>query len=82
MKKRKFWGWGYEDYQVNPKTLVQLKGILQMLVGISQFESINPPELESISLRKARFHLPEKLTTFCASDKFDRLECTIDKCYA
>jgi len=81
MSKRKFWGWGYDDYEVDPNTVVQFKEMMKMAFGMKEFRKITPPSLNDIQLRSPRFNLPDRFQGYCTTDKFDRASHTYGKSY-
>lgn len=74
---RNFWGWGYSDYELDPKRVETYKSLLGISLGIKEFRSIPKPDIEKIKLRKPRFDIPNQLKTICSSDKLNR----ISHCY-
>ena len=76
-ERRSFWGWGYADYEVNPKSIEGYKSMLMSALDIRKFSDIPEPTLDSISLRVPRFALSKSLESICSSSKVDR----ISHCY-
>lgn len=80
-KKRSYWGWGYEDFQVPTKSLAQYKAMFQQLFQIEEFEHIEPLPVDELELRAPRFTLPSTLTSICSSSNFDRASHTYGKSF-
>lgn len=80
-RARKFWGWGYEDYEIPQEMLSQYKQMLGFALGIESFSDIPEPILEDIIIRVPRFPLSEAIETICTSEKFDRLSHSYGKSY-
>lgn len=78
---RKFWGWGYDDYPLDQKSVEQYKGMLGMLLGIHQFDNIKTPKISDVQLRLPRFSLPEHLVPYMSSDTFDRASHSFGKSF-
>ena len=62
MSEKKFWGWGYEDFEIAPTLLEQYKTMLQFSLGIKEFVEKPIPELIDIELRTPRFSQQQKKT--------------------
>ncbi|HAI75849.1 MAG TPA: FAD-binding oxidoreductase [Microscillaceae bacterium] len=78
---RKFWGWGYEEVKLPEAHLQKFTQLLQLTLGIKQFETIAPPSLESLNLRVPRFALPAELQPICSSSPYDRASHSFGKSY-
>jgi alkyldihydroxyacetonephosphate synthase len=75
-RRRKHWGWGYEDEQPSPE---DLRGAAQFLTGRLGFGSPEPEPpvpLSELTLPAPRLRAPESLAPICASDDYQRaLHC-------
>lgn len=80
-RKRKFWGWGYEDFDIDQKGFQSYLQMLQMGLGIKAFEELAEPLLEDIELPPPRFELPEELKEIATSAAFDRASHTYGKSF-
>ena len=80
-RKRKFWGWGYDDYQLDSNAVRQYKSLLQMTLGIEEFSDIPIPTLEELDLREPRITLPESMLSYCSAGVFDRASHSYGKSY-
>jgi alkyldihydroxyacetonephosphate synthase len=67
-RRRKHWGWGFEDEQPSHDELVAMAGgIVEHLgFGSTDVEAFVP--LEDVSLPDARVGVPDALADFCSSD--------------
>jgi len=81
MTKRKFWGWGYDNYEVDPATIEQFKTMIKMSFGVKELQKIEPPKLSDLELRAPRFDLPESLKSYCTDDNLDRASHSYGKSY-
>ncbi len=80
-RTKKFWGWGYEDYEISPQMINQYKAMLGFSLGIETFSDIPEPVLGEIEIRKPRFGLPDSIISICSAEKFDRLSHCYGKSY-
>jgi FAD/FMN-containing dehydrogenase len=75
-RRRKHWGWGYEDEQ---PTLEELRGAARFLAGRLGFGSSEPEPavpLEELTLPAPRLRAPGALEAICAIDDYERaLHC-------
>lgn len=72
-KNRSFWGWGVSEYQLDKTLVDRFKGMLQVSLGIEEFEEKGTPQIENIYIRDSRFKIPENISEFCTNEKWDRL---------
>lgn len=80
-RKRKFWGWGYEDFDIDVKGFKAYLNMLQFSLGIKEFEDLAEPQLDQIELPPPRFELPTEFADFCSSEPFDRASHTYGKSF-
>ena len=80
-QKRSFWGWGYEDYQLDEKAVDGYKALLSDALGIEKFRSIPIPNIEQCSIRKSRFVLAPELEAICTDDPLERAQHTYGKSF-
>jgi len=78
---RKFWGWGYKEYSIDPKTLDQVKANIAFALGISSFPEAGKPKLDQLSLREPRCTIPSHLSEISSVDKADRASHTYGKAF-
>ena len=72
-RRRKFWGWGYEDEAVSPEELAWFENAWSKHLGIAKFDVTPPPRMEEITLRAPRIPIPTSLRDICTTEKWDRL---------
>ncbi len=81
-RRRKHWGWGFEDQQPTPAQLrasvAALAAHLEMALG----EVENPVALESVRLAPPRIQAPPSLSDICADDVHARACHALGKSYA
>ena len=73
MRRRKHWGWGYEDDSWSPEQLAAAAPGLQEHLGIAgDGEVRRPVALEEVRLRAPRVAPPARIAGICASDSYAR----------
>ncbi len=71
-RKRKFWGWGYEDQEPNAEEKGSLAELLKHRFNLGDLEILPAPRLEELALRAPRIAVPPALETFCSTAAYDR----------
>jgi len=75
-RRRKHWGWGYEDEQPSPEELRGAAGFLAERLGFGSTEPEEPVPLSEISLPPPRLTAPPTLAPICGADDYERaLHC-------
>jgi alkyldihydroxyacetonephosphate synthase len=75
-RRRKHWGWGYEDEQPSLEELRGAAGFLAERLGFGSTEPELPVPLSNVSLPAPRLAPPAPLAGICASDDYERaLHC-------
>ena len=75
-RRRKFWGWGFEDQQPPHDEVVQAGRAAREQLGFGPAEVERPPRLEDLELRAPRLAPPAALAAICRSDPYERaLHC-------
>jgi alkyldihydroxyacetonephosphate synthase len=77
-RKRKFWGWGWEDAGPTPDQEAGIARTLSQRFG-APIELAAPPRVDEIALRAPRVAPPEALRSFCSDAPYDRLGHTYGK---
>jgi alkyldihydroxyacetonephosphate synthase len=72
-RRRKFYGWGYEDDLVSADEINEFETAWSKLLGVDKFDATPFPKAEEITLRPARVQIPKSLHEICTSDHYDRL---------
>jgi alkyldihydroxyacetonephosphate synthase len=81
-RRRKHWGWGYEDEQPSPE---EVRSAAKFLIGRLGFGSLDPEQpvpLSQVSLPAPRLRVPESLQSICASDDYERALHAYGRSYA
>jgi alkyldihydroxyacetonephosphate synthase len=81
-RRRKHWGWGYEDEQPAPE---EVRGAAEFLVGRLGFGSAEPEvavPLSEVTLPPARLSPPPSLQGICATDDYQRALHAYGRSYA
>jgi alkyldihydroxyacetonephosphate synthase len=75
-RRRKHWGWGYEDEQLSGQELRGAAGFLSERLGFGSSEPEQPVSLSDVSLPAPRLAPAPALAEFCATDTYERaLHC-------
>ena len=72
VNQRKYWGWGYSDFQVPPEILERFKMMLTGLLQVKDFEQHQAKSVEELQLRQPRFKLPPTLESICTASTYER----------
>jgi alkyldihydroxyacetonephosphate synthase len=81
-RRRKHWGWGYEDQQPSPDEVRAAAGGLAGHLGFGEVEVEDPVALEAVALPTSRVAPPRSLAGLCASDDHARASHAWGKSYA
>ena len=71
-RKRKFWGWGYEDQGPNPEQQKHMAERMAKRFGLASFEITPPPTEAELKLRAPRIPVPDALKDICSTSTYDR----------
>jgi alkyldihydroxyacetonephosphate synthase len=80
-RRRKHWGWGYEDEQPSPAEVRATAGWLAGHLGLGEVEVEEPVALEALALAPPRIAPPAALAEICAADVYARASHTYGKSY-
>ncbi len=72
-RRRKFFGWGYEDEAVAPDELAWFEKAWADLFKVARFDVTPAPTEADITLRAPRVAPPASLRPVCTTDKYERL---------
>ena len=80
-RRRKFWGWGYEDQQPTPEQVEQAAATIRAQLGFGAERVEAPVRLEDLELPPPRLRPPATLADICATDTYDRALHAYGKSY-
>jgi alkyldihydroxyacetonephosphate synthase len=80
-RRRKLWGWGYEDQRTSPKEIEQIAAGAREHLGFGPGEVERPPRLEDIDLPAPRLEPPPALAAICSTDTYERATHAYGKAY-
>jgi len=78
-RRRKFWGWGWEDEGPSLEHQRNLAAMLAARFGCEPPEVRKPPRLSEVELREPRRLPPASLASFCTRDVYERASHTYGK---
>ncbi len=71
-RRRKHWGWGYEDEQPSERELQQAASFLTRRFGFGSTEVEHPVPLSEVSIPPPRLRVPDALAPICFTDDYER----------
>jgi alkyldihydroxyacetonephosphate synthase len=71
-RRRKHWGWGYEDQQPSPAEVRDAGAGIRSHLGFEPLEVEQPVPIEQVELPAPRLEPPASLAQLCSSDPHDR----------
>ena len=80
-RRRKFWGWGYEDQQPAHEEVVEAAAGIRAHLGFGAEEVERPVELSALELPPPRLAPPGSLAEICASDTYERASHAYGRSY-
>jgi alkyldihydroxyacetonephosphate synthase len=81
-RRRKHWGWGFEDQQPSREQLRASTAALATHLGIALGDVEQPVALEQVQLRAPRVQAPASLAGICAEDAHTRACHALGKSYS
>ena len=78
-RKRKFWGWGYEDQGPNPEQQKHMAERMSKRFGLGPLELMPPPKESELNLRAPRIKPPARIEAICSTTTHDRAGHTYGK---
>jgi alkyldihydroxyacetonephosphate synthase len=81
-RRRKHWGWGFEDEQPSFEEVRAAAGGLAAHLGFPAVEIEQPVSLEDVRLPSPRVLPPSDLVEICATDTHDRAAHALGKSYS
>src|SRR5919108_5933229 len=80
-RRRKHWGWGFEDQQPPPEQVEATAAAAREQLGFAPAEVERPVPLDAIELPAPRLDPPAALAHVCASDRYERVTHSYGKSY-
>ncbi len=80
-RRRKFWGWGYEDEGPSSEQKAAIAQLLAARFHLASVDLQPPPRLADIELRHPRIAAPTGLAGICSIDPFDRAGHSLGKSF-
>jgi alkyldihydroxyacetonephosphate synthase len=71
-RRRKHWGWGYEDEQPPPDEVRATAAFLASHLGFGSTEPEQPVPLSAVTLPPPRLTVPEHLSAICSTSTYER----------
>jgi alkyldihydroxyacetonephosphate synthase len=71
-RRRKHWGWGYEDEQLGDEELRSAAVYLRERLGFGSAEPERPVPVSELSLPQPRLQAPASLQPICSTDTYER----------
>jgi len=81
LRRRKHWGWGYEDQQPDRAALEGIGKAVHERLGFEITEITEPVPLEAIELADPRIEPPKELARMFSSDRYERVSHSLGKAY-
>ena len=80
-RRRKHWGWGWEDQQPDRAGLEAAAKQIRDRLGFEVTEIEEPVPLESVELREPRVEAPASLAAIVSDERHDRVSHALGKAY-
>jgi alkyldihydroxyacetonephosphate synthase len=80
-RRRKFWGWGYEDQQQPQAEVEQAGRGAREHLGFGPAQVEPPPRLDEVELPPPRIQPPASLAHICRTDPYERASHAYGKAY-
>lgn len=80
-RKRKFWGWGWEDEGLDPNEVARLAALLAARFSLHSLEAQAPPRIEEISLRPPRLSVPARFADIVTTEPHERASHSYGKSF-
>jgi len=81
-RRRKFWGWGWEDEGPTADQQQRIAQLLAARFALAAVTQAPPPRIEEIELRAPRVAAPAALASICSTLPFDRVAHTYGKSFS
>ena len=80
-RRRKFWGWGFEDQQLPHAQVEAAAAAAREHLGFGAAEVERPALLEELQLRAPQLEPPNSLAAICRTDPYERAAHSYGKSY-
>src|SRR3954453_13473967 len=80
-RRRKFWGWGYEDQQPAGEEVEQAAAGIRAHLGFGPAEVERPVDVAEVELPEPRLAPPAALAAICSSEPYQRAAHAYGKSY-
>jgi alkyldihydroxyacetonephosphate synthase len=80
-RRRKHWGWGFEDQQPSPEEVEAAAAGARRHLGFAPADVERPVALEDVELRPSRLDPPSSLAHICRTDPYERVTHSYGKGY-
>jgi alkyldihydroxyacetonephosphate synthase len=80
-RRRKFWGWGFEDQQPPEDQVAAAAAGAREHLGFPPADVERPVSLDNIELRRSRVEPPGTLAHICSTDRYERVTHSYGKAY-
>ena len=80
-RRRKFWGWGYEDQDLTREEKASLATLLASRLAGGELTVTDPPALDEVALRAPRVAAPAALREILTDNRRERAGHTYGKSY-
>jgi alkyldihydroxyacetonephosphate synthase len=81
MRRRKHWGWGWEDQQASREQVEGIGRAIHERLGFEVSEIEEPVPLDAVELPEPRLEIPKELVEIFSSDPYDRISHALGKAY-
>jgi alkyldihydroxyacetonephosphate synthase len=81
VRRRKHWGWGYEDQQPLPQEVRDAAVGIRSHLGFEPLEAEEPVQLSEVELPAPRVEPPRSLAELCSADPHDRASHAYGRSY-
>jgi alkyldihydroxyacetonephosphate synthase len=81
VRRRKHWGWGYEDQQPSREQVREAAAGIRSHLGFEPLEVEEPVPLSSVELPAGRLEPPASLADLCSTDAHDRASHAYGRSY-
>jgi alkyldihydroxyacetonephosphate synthase len=81
MRRRKHWGWGFEDQQPPREVVEEIARAVSDRLGFEVDEIEEPVPLDAVELADPRLRPPKRFAEMFSDDRYDRVAHSLGKAY-